>query len=143
MTKFDEFPETSGTSLNPPLVLENPRYAEIIAKYNHLQAVEMIDKGNKAELPVLLVIGANEYTQIKTENAPKIGRQGEPIAEKTKFGWTIITPGNKVNASEMFLTAQTSSTDHEKLCRLDVLGLEDSPRGDQGKVYKEFQEQLK
>ena len=38
------------------LVLENPRYAEIIAKYNHLQAVEMIDKDNKAELPVHLVI---------------------------------------------------------------------------------------
>ena len=47
------------------LVLENPRYAEIIAKYNHLQAVEMIDKDSKAELPVHLVIGANEYTQIK------------------------------------------------------------------------------
>ena len=125
------------------LVLENPRYAEIIAKYNHLQAVEMIDKDNKAELPVHLVIGANEYTQIKTENAPKIGRQGEPIAEKTKFGWTIMSPGNEVNASEMFLTAQTSSTDYEKLCHLDVLGLEDSPTGDQGEVYKEFQEQLK
>ena len=125
------------------LVLENPRYAEIIAKYNHLQTVEMIDKDSKAELPVHLVIGANEYTQIKTENAPKIGRQGEPIAEKTKFGWTIMSPGNEVNASEMFLTAQTSSTDYEKLCRLDVLGLEDSPTGDQGEVYKEFQEQLR
>ena len=117
------------------LALENPRYAEIIAKYNHLQAVEMIDKDNKAELPVHLVIGANEYTQIKTENAPKIGRQGEPITEKTKFGWTIMSSGNEMNASEMFLTAQTSSTDYEKLCRLDVLGLEDSPTGDQGEVY--------
>ena len=117
------------------LVLENPRYAEIIAKYNHLQAVEMIDKDNKAELPVHLVNGANEYMQIKTENVPKIGRQGEPIAEKTKFGWTIMSPGNEVNASEMFLTAQTSSTDYMKLCHLDVLGLQDSPTGDQGKVY--------
>ena len=34
------------------LVLENPRYSEIIAKYNHLRAVEMIDKDEKAELPV-------------------------------------------------------------------------------------------
>ena len=126
------------------LVLENPRYVEIIAKYNHLQAVEIIDKDNKAELPVHLVIGANEYTQIKTENAPKIRRQGEPIAKetKTKFGWTIMSPGNEVNASEMFLTAQTFSTDYKKLCRLDVLGLEDSPTGDQGEVYKEFQKQL-
>ena len=53
-----------------------------------------------------------------------------------------MSPGNEVNASEMFLTAQTSSTDYEKLCRLNVLGLEDSPTGDLGEVYKEFQEQL-
>ena len=59
-------------------VLENRRYAEIIAKYNHLQVVEIIDNDNKAELPVHLVTGANAYTQINTKNAPKIGRQGEP-----------------------------------------------------------------
>ena len=54
-----------------------------------------------------------------------------------------MSPGNEVSVTEMFLTAQISSTDYEKLCRLDVLGLEDSPPGDQGEVYKEFQEQLK
>ena len=43
--------------------------------------------------------------------------------------------------NEIFLT-QTSSADYEKLCRLDILGIEDSPTGDQGEVYKEFQEQL-
>jgi hypothetical protein len=75
------------------LVSENPRYAEIIAKYNHLRAVEMTDKDDKAELLVHLVIGENEYTKIKTETSPKIDRQGEPIAEKTKFGWTIMSPG--------------------------------------------------
>jgi hypothetical protein len=123
------------------LVLENPRYADIIAKYNHLRAVEMVDKDDKAELPIHLVIGASEYTKIKTGNAPKIGRQGEPIAEKTNFGWTIMSPGKEVNMNELFLT-QTSSADYEKLCRLDVLGLEDSPTGDQREVYKEFQEQL-
>jgi hypothetical protein len=77
------------------------------------------------------VIGANEYTKIKTETSPpKIGSQGEPIAEKTKFDWTIMSPGKEVNLNEMFMT-QTSSADYEKLCRLDVLGLEDSPTGDQ------------
>ncbi len=123
------------------LVLENPRYAYIIAKYNHLRAVEMVDKDDKAELPIHLVIGASEYTKIKTGNAPKIGHQGEPIAEKMNFGWTIMSPGKEVNMNELFLT-QTSSADYEKLCRLDVLGSEDSPTGDQREVYKEFQEQL-
>lgn len=42
----------------------------------------------------------------------------------------------------MFLT-QTSRVDYEDLCKLDVLGLEDSPSGDQSVVYDEFKEQLR
>ncbi len=80
------------------------RYAEIIAKYDHLRDVKIVEKGGKAELPVHLVIGTNEYTKIKTETPPKVGKQGEPIAEKTKFGWTIMSPGKEVNANEMFVT---------------------------------------
>ena len=52
-----------------------------------------------------------------------------------------MSPGKEVDVNEMFLT-QTSSADYENLCRLDVLGLQDSPTGDQGEIYKEFQEQL-
>ncbi len=55
----------------------------IIAKYNHLRDVKIVEKDGKAELPVHLVIGTNEYTKIKTETPPKICKQGEPIAEKT------------------------------------------------------------
>ena len=43
--------------------------------------------------------------------------------------------------NNMFLT-QTSTTDYELLCRLDVLGLEDTPTGDQNVVHAEFREQL-
>ena len=54
-----------------------------------------------------------------------------------------MSPGKEVNVNKIFLT-QTSSADYEKqkLCHLDILGIEDSPTGDKGKVYKEFQEQL-
>ena len=41
----------------------------------------------------------------------------------------------------MFLT-QTSAADYEALCRLDVLGLQDHPVGDQNLVFEEFKEQL-
>jgi hypothetical protein len=41
----------------------------------------------------------------------------------------------------MFLT-QTSTMNYENLCNLDVLGLKDSPAGEQQSVYKEFKEQL-
>ena len=40
------------------------------------------------------------------------------------------------------LLTQTSQVEYKELCRLDVLGLKDTPQHDQGEVYKEFQEQL-
>ena len=53
-----------------------------------------------------------------------------------------MSRGDEVDLSKVFQT-QTSVADYEGLCRLDVLGLEDSPTGDQNIVYEEFREQLK
>ena len=72
---------------------------------------------------------------------PRVGKPGEPIAEVTYFGCTIMSPGAETNLSSVYLT-RSSSTDYEQLCCLDVLGLEDKPAGDQQAVYSEFQEQL-
>ena len=54
----------------------------------------------------------------------RVGEIEEPIAEQTRFGWTIMSSGAEVDIENMFLT-QTSVADYEELCRLDVLGLED------------------
>ena len=40
------------------------------------------------------------------------------------------------------LLIQTSQVDYEKLCQLDVLGLQDPPLGDQEQVHLKFKEQL-
>ena len=40
------------------------------------------------------------------------------------------------------LLTYTSQVDYEELCRLDVLGLKDTPQHDQVEVYREFQKQL-
>ena len=40
------------------------------------------------------------------------------------------------------LLTQTSQSGYENLCRLDVLGLADTPENDQGTVYEEFTEKL-
>ena len=88
-----------------------------------------------------LILGASDYTKIKTETAPRVGALGEPIGEKTKLGWTIMSPGKEVDLSPMFFT-QTSHVDYDELCELDVLGLADAPIGDQAEVYSEFKEQL-
>ena len=45
---------------------------------------------DKPKLSVHLILGASEYTRIKTGERPRVGETGEPVAKKTKFGWTII-----------------------------------------------------
>ena len=77
------------------LSLGNPRYKELVERYDHLKEVTMDDVDEKEELPVHLILGTNEYAQIKTETRPKIGKPGEPIAELTRLGWTIMSPGSE------------------------------------------------
>ena len=104
--------------------------------------MEIDDTDIEPELPIHVILGASKYAKIKTNSAPRVGEPGEPIAEFTSFGWTIMSPGAETNLSSVYLT-RSSSSDYEQLCSLDdVLGLEDRPAGDQQVVYSEFQEQL-
>ncbi|XP_078368252.1 uncharacterized protein LOC144652094 [Oculina patagonica] len=123
------------------MTLENPKYEELTKRYTHLSDVYMDDKDGKPKLPIHLVLGASEYARIKTSTPPKIALSGQPVAEKTTLGWTIMSPGHEHEASNTFLT-QTTSVDFEQLCRLDVLGLADASANDQDVVYSEFKEQL-
>jgi hypothetical protein len=123
------------------LLLPNPHYDEVLAKYQHLDGVVIEDDDPKEQLPIHLILGVGEYAKIKTSSRQKVGVPGEPVAELTKFGWILVSPGQGVDLSQMFLT-QTSSVEYEELCRLDVLGLADTPVGDQEAVYEEFKEQL-
>ena len=50
--------------------------------------------------------------------------------------------GAEVDSQNMFLT-QTSIGDYEELCRMNVLGLQDTPIGDQDVVHLVHLEQLK
>jgi hypothetical protein len=84
----------------------------------------MVDNDPKPFLPVHLMLGASDYAAIKTVEPPRVGQLGEPVAERTKFGWTIMSSGKELDHSKMLLT-QTSHTGYEDLCRLYILGLED------------------
>ena len=50
--------------------------------------------------------------------------------------------GKKIDCTALLLT-QTSQSDYEELCRLDVLGLADNPEHDQNEVYAEFREHVR
>ena len=138
---FELSTEVTKVEKNVLLTIPNPKYQEMLKSHQHLSGITMDDKDEKAELPIYVIIGTNQYLKIKTKTPARIGNQGEPIAELTKFGWIIISPGTEQDLTSMYLT-QTSSGDYEQLCRLDVLGLEDQPTGDQAAIYEEFKEQL-
>ena len=140
--KFSMPVEVTKVDKGELLFLDNRRYQEMIAKYPHLSGVVMNDLDTKCRLPVHLILGAGEYAKLKTENSPKIGEPGQPIAELTKFGWTIMSAGKEPLDLANVLLTQTSHVYYEELCRLDVLGLTDTPPNDQRSVYAEFKEQL-
>ena len=119
------------------LTVPNPQYAEIISKHQHLKDVTMDDMDTKQELPIHVILCASEYARLKTSSVPRVGNPGEPVAELTSLGWTIMSPGAETNLSSVYLT-RSSLTDYEELCSLDVLGLEDKPAGDQQAVYSEI-----
>ena len=95
-----------------------------------MRGVTIEDDGEKPMLPIHLILGTNEYAKINTETRPRIGCPGEPVAEYTRLGWTIMSPGQELDLGNMFLT-QTSVIDYQELCKLDVLGLKDKPSGDE------------
>lgn len=124
------------------LTVDNPNYREMIASYPYLKGVYMEDMDTKSQLPVHLILGASEYCKIKTRKPQRTGAIGQPVAELTRFGWTILSSGKEVSLQNMLLT-QTAIGDYEQLCRMGVLGLADTPSGDQGVVHAEFLEGLR
>ena len=120
--KFRLKTEVTKVDRGTLLSLDSPKYGEVLQKYTHLERVHMDDDDTKAELPVHIILGVSDYAKIKTENKPKIGRHGEPVAELTQFGWTIMSPGKKVDLSIMFLT-QTAATDYEELMQTGCPGI--------------------
>ena len=123
------------------LSIENPNYHVLIERYAHLNGVKVHNYDTKASLPVHFVLGSWEYARIKTETKPRIGKENDPIAELTKFGWFLMSSGKEFDKNTMLLT-QTSQSDYENLCRLDLLGLRDVTDHDQSIVFDEFKERL-
>jgi len=104
------------------LEVANPNYATLVDKYSHLKGVKIEDKDSRAQILIHLILGASEYATTKTVMPLRVGKPGEPVAEKTPLGWTLMSPGRKDVGSPILLTQSTAS-DYEQLCTLNVLGL--------------------
>jgi len=99
------------------LHVPNPNHKKPQQSYQHMQTLTFYDHDHKDELPVHLILGVDAYCRIKERKEPRIGRPGQPIAEPTKLGWVVMSPGIEVDTS-MLLTQ--SSKDYDALCRLDA-----------------------
>ena len=67
----------------------------------------MNEQDKKTKLPVHMILGASDYSRIKTSASARIGNDGAPVAEKTKFDWVIVSPGQELNSIGMVLTSST------------------------------------
>ena len=72
--KFEMTTRVSKVDKGLLLTVPNPNYEDLIRKYCHLQGVVMNDDDKKSELPIHVILGASEYSRIKTETKPKIGQ---------------------------------------------------------------------
>ena len=122
------------------LSLPNPKYKELINKFEHLRGVVIEDTDEKEELSVHMIIGTSEFSKIKTPTKPRVGKPGEPVAELTLFGWMMMSPGHELEYRKFLFARSSSGEDYERLCSLDVLGLES--RSEQNPVHQEFKDQL-
>lgn len=138
---FDMNIEPTKVHKSQLLTLDNPNYATLLRKYSHLRGLKTEDNNTRPQIPTQVVLGAGEYATIKTSKAQRVGKPGQPVAEKTLLGWTLMSPEREDVGIPVLLT-QSALVHYEELCSLDVLGLTDTHENDQLEVYEEFREQL-
>ena len=131
----------SLTMLDKPVIttLSNPKIGELKKQFPHLRGLCFDNEDDREQHPIHLILGVGDLSRIKTSTC-RVGDVNQPVAEKTTFGWTVMGPGK--NESHISYFAKTLQEDYEKLCNLDVLGLQDHPMGDQNMVHEEFKESL-
>ena len=89
------------------LLLDNPHNEKRIEAHQHLRDIELEDHSTKERLPVHVILGANKYAKIWTSQV-RIGRQGEPVAEFTRYGWPLMSPGADTDPSVDCLAVNTA-----------------------------------
>ena len=63
------------------LELPNPKYRELQNTSVHLEDLQSNEHDPKNELLVHVILGVSDYTKIKTQERPRVGLSGEPIAD--------------------------------------------------------------
>ena len=111
--KFDMDIELCKVHRPQLMTINNPNFSGLCEKYSHLEGVEVNDDPqNRDQIPIHVVLGVSEYTAVKTQAAQRVGLPGQPTAEKTLLGWTIMSAGKEDKAPPVLFT-QSTSNDYE------------------------------
>ena len=96
--------KTEPTKLDKPVVTEvsNPDVVGVLSTYHHLKGAEIAGISKNEQLPIHLVLGAGHYNAIKPEEPQRVGKPGEPTAEKTRFEWTLMAPGKGERSGRIY-----------------------------------------
>ena len=71
--KFEMKVNVTKVDKNELLNVDNPKYEELIASYEHLKGIRVEDNDQKLKLPIHLILGASDYLCIKTDEPPRVG----------------------------------------------------------------------
>ena len=63
----------------------------------------MNDTDDKDQLPVHLLIHANDFAKICTRDLLCVGRHGHPAAEFMHLGWSIMSPGAETDTTSAYM----------------------------------------
>ena len=96
----------------------------MIETHVHLKSIQMNERHTKRELPIHVILGASDYVKRKMQKCLRVGRINETIAEQTKMGWIIMSLGTELDLVKS-LYRRTSLSDFDRLCDIDVLGVEE------------------
>ena len=110
-------------------------------KFAHLSDIIITGHDTKKDFPVHGILWAGDYTKIKTKERARVGKPGEPIAELTRLGWVVISPGQESGLTNMMFS-KTSIHDYENLHSLDVLGVKEEHVRRDEVVYDWLRKQL-
>ena len=133
--------EVNKVEKNVTLEILNPNYWEIQKSVHHLRDIILNDTDTKKELPLHIIIRTRHCIKINTQERARIWLLGQTVAELTKIGWVVISPGQENTVINM-LYSKTTVHDYKNLCSLNILGIEKNHKKGNKAVHVEFQKQL-
>ena len=90
-------------------------------------------------LQVHVILSVTDCALIKIATPNNVGKIKQPIAENTRVGWIIKSPGQDDKDSTI-LYPRTTQEDYMEMYNLNILSSEDKFEGDRNYAYEEFKE---